>query len=257
MDGIREPVSAENFTLLLSVLVEGEFARVGSAKDILFKTVESFEKELVEQGAFGTYLNILEQDTIAGEILLTFRDSSLESYWKSLSKSPHIWESGTNFVAPVFTSLSGNKSDRYVERDFMLKSSLLSGCKVLNTVNITSRHLMTPTDVAGIESLFNQYGLALDNRKKEIEVQGNGENRQYLRLLIPKNSTLVSSSGAIGTKLTLDASDLRFDMITTNIRTLVGQKSEVRVEYESTPAICQSELVFQPQPGLQKYQILR
>ena len=58
-------------------------------------------------------------------------------------------------------------------------------------------------------------------------------------------------------KTLLDTSDPRFEMITNNIRTLVGEKSEVRVEYESTPTNCQSELVFQPQPGLQKFQILR
>ena len=45
---------------------------------------------------------------------------------------------------------------------------------------------MTPADTSSIESLFNQYGIARGNRVKELEVQGNGENRQYLRLLVPK-----------------------------------------------------------------------
>ena len=68
----------------------------------------------------------------------------------------------------------------------MLKSSTLGNCIITNNIQITSRHLMTPADTSSIESLFNQYGIARGNRVKELEVQGNGENRQYLRLLVPK-----------------------------------------------------------------------
>jgi uncharacterized membrane protein len=49
VEGIREPITANNFSLLLSVLVEGQYARISSAKDILFKVVESLEQELRNQ----------------------------------------------------------------------------------------------------------------------------------------------------------------------------------------------------------------
>jgi hypothetical protein len=49
VEGIREPITADNFSLLLSVLVEGQYARTTSAKDILFKVVERLEETLRNQ----------------------------------------------------------------------------------------------------------------------------------------------------------------------------------------------------------------
>lgn len=78
--GIKESINADNFSLILSVLVESEIGRKSSAKDILFSFIEEFEKKLRETGEYTQYLNILEQNVAAGEILVAHRDPDLDVF---------------------------------------------------------------------------------------------------------------------------------------------------------------------------------
>ena len=71
---IKEPLRADSFSLVLSVLVEGQYGRQSSAKDILFTAIEAIEKRMVEVGAFDTYAKILQDEVAAKQILAAFRD---------------------------------------------------------------------------------------------------------------------------------------------------------------------------------------
>jgi hypothetical protein len=120
---------------------------------------------------------------------------------------------------------------------------------------------MTPNDVEVISSLLYRYAIPTKSHEQELAVQGNSENRHYMRWLIPKGSKLITDS--LNPKLSpleipvLDTSDPRFDMITHNTRTLVGQTSEYTIEYQSTPRSCDGTLEFGTPPGIVNFTVTR
>ena len=58
IDEIGMDVTHENFSLLLSTLVENKFMKVISPKDILFRFSEALEKRLLEKKDFLGYIDV-------------------------------------------------------------------------------------------------------------------------------------------------------------------------------------------------------
>ncbi len=105
--------------------MEAQIGRETTAKDILFDFMTAFEKRLVEVGAYSAYLEIILSEIQKGEVLFAHRDSKSAEFIESyIPNSPYLSaaKEGGNFIYPVFTSLSGNKSDRYMNRVFTFES---------------------------------------------------------------------------------------------------------------------------------------
>ena len=60
--GRSEVFTAENFSSLISLLVEAQIGRETTAKDILFDFIVAFEARLLEVGAYGKYLDIITDE---------------------------------------------------------------------------------------------------------------------------------------------------------------------------------------------------
>lgn len=184
--GIKESITSDNFSLILSVLVESEIGRKSSAKDILFTFIEDFEKKLRETGEYTQYLDILEQNIAAGEILVAHRDPDLDAFVHRFIPDDAYKGREDNFVYPVFTSLSGNKSDRYMHRTFNLTAKTINNCTALNTFNLKSSHSFDTATREKIRRMLFDYGIPTTTHEHELYVQGNGENVEFIRVLLPK-----------------------------------------------------------------------
>lgn len=157
-----------------------------------------------------------------------------------------------NFVYPVFTSLSGNKSDRYVHRSFELKSQPMEGCKVLNSFRMESDHRMSVDDKERVRGLLYDLGIPPEDHERQIFIQGNGDNKQYVRVILPKGSKL---SGKPPIQLTLDDSQPDYTVFSFFMNTVPGDKSAAFFDYESETKDCSKKAVFYAQPGLQHYSV--
>ena len=121
---MSEPFTAENFSALMSTLVELEYGRQNHAKDILFDFVDAFVSKIHETRAYGAVFGTVLDAWKNGQILMASRDQSIDTFLSQFR--PRLpWECDvlsdncpSNWVYPVFTSVSGNKSDRYIERTF-------------------------------------------------------------------------------------------------------------------------------------------
>ncbi len=168
------------------MLVEGQYGRENTAKDILFSTIEAIEKRMVQVGVFNLYAESLEKEVQTGQILVSLRDSSLASFAHSVFGAPPYQGNTSNFVYPVFTSLSGNKSDRYIDRVFRLNTTSASGCTVTNHFEMQSTHTFSVSEREKIRKMLYEYSIDPSTHEHELFVQGNGDNVQYLRVIVPK-----------------------------------------------------------------------
>jgi hypothetical protein len=98
------------------------------------------------------------------------------------------WEKG-DWVYPIFTSISRNKSDRLMERTFEINHT--DRCE--RVLTLRQKHWFDLVEASRIRSLAQELGLS-DKIKTLLPVQGGGDNVQYLRFILPPGTKLLPKS---------------------------------------------------------------
>lgn len=116
LDGVPIAFDSDNFSSLMSVLVESQFKKDKTPKDILFAFVNAFSHKLFTTQNTQKVADIVKDYIQRGEIVAASRDPKIHQFLQTF-EPPLPWETQKkNWIYPVFTSLSGNKSDRYISR---------------------------------------------------------------------------------------------------------------------------------------------
>jgi len=102
------------------------------------------------------------------------------------------FDSTLDFVYPVYTSLSGNKSDRYMKRSYTQKVTQWEQCRYDVDFQIKSTHDMWKRKREAIEALVDEYSLDSANL---LEIQWAARNRQFVRVLFPKQAQIKPQAG--------------------------------------------------------------
>lgn len=186
-DPLEREITSENFSELMSLAVEAKTFKQGTLwtpKQVLFDFMEVFVAELISQWKYFDYAGTLFQDIDNRDIVLwSFNDSHnniLSDFW--VNGSIDYSESLDHFY-PVYTSLSWNKSDRYMQRNYVINvESKSDSCDYDVSFQIRSTHAMTKDRRDDIESFITEYQLDSPNL---FEIQGAARNRQYVRIIIP------------------------------------------------------------------------
>ena len=133
-----------------------------------------------------------------------------------------------------------------MKRDITVTSKPLKDCQVLNAFTLSSTHTYDDATRDGIRAVFDRLGI-LDpaERDRLISIQGAAENRQFIRVLVPKGSKILTTSE---TNVSMDDSDPTYTIFKFYSKTDVGKMSQVRFEYSTKPADCTSKPVFYRQP---------
>lgn len=260
IDSINRDITADNFSTLMSVLVENRINSRESAKDVLFEFVESLERSLSAQGDYSGYFDILTENAKAGEILAYSDNNEVNALFETLFPGEVTKHLEGNFVYPLFTSLSGNKSDRYVRRKFEISGVIQENlpkestgtCFVRNHFTLESDHTMSMDDKEKIRKLLYEFSVPAELHEKQIFIQGNGTNRQYVRILVPKGSKLVGSPPI---QIETDDSNEGYTVFSWYLSTEVGQTSGAFFDYESPLQECSPKPLFFRQPGLANYSV--
>ena len=75
LSGMSVPFTAENFSTLMSTLVESRYGEETSAKDILRRFVDAFARKVHERRAYSEVIDIFERAITDGEILFASRNA--------------------------------------------------------------------------------------------------------------------------------------------------------------------------------------
>ena len=196
---IGRTIDADNFSLVMSTLVESKivgYHQTGtdtftSPKDILFDFIGALVKHLKEKGDYPGYIRTILDHLTGGDILVVSRDQTTQSLLDSLGwREPWRADHG-NWSMPLFTSLSGNKSDRSMDRTFTMESVASGSCRYVDTFTLDSRHTFGLENVIAVKKLLYDFAVPSEKYDEMVRIQGNGPNIQYVRLLAPPNATLL------------------------------------------------------------------
>lgn len=262
MDAYNLTIDSTNFSRVVSTLVE---ARVfpykkldtgntyQSPKEFLFRFMEAFAKQLAEKRDIFGYLKILVDNFQRHEILVASKNTETETFLEQLG-TKEVWqESQGNFIYPIFTSLSANKSDRYMQRTLTIKTKSISGCTVHNTVRLNSDHAITIDEEIKTRKLLHDFGIDDPAEQERLSyIEGNGVNKQYIRFLVPKDSTIDP-----GLDIKAEAGTLNYTIFSTFHRTEPMKSSVLEFSYTTKVPNCIPEVKSYLQPGMRGMEIIK
>lgn len=160
----------------MSTLVEARYGQETSAKDILRKFVDAFVRKIHEKRAYEEVITTVIDAVKNGEILFASRNDRLDAFLTKYKK-PLPWQSPlpevvsgdvsissgsvskSNWAYPLLTSLSGNKSDRYIERSYTAETTMLTSCQYMDKLTFTHRHTYTKDIERQVRSYLTQMGI--------------------------------------------------------------------------------------------------
>jgi hypothetical protein len=265
VSGASFQFSHENFSLLMSLLVEAQYNRENHPKDILFTFGKELLKNINDKKAYRTVFDTLLSEWDKWEVLIASRDDSIDSFlakyrkklpWECKDTSLASAEVKTgicpsNWAYPVWTSVSGNKSDRYIERTYTSELIPLWKCAYENKITLINKNTYTKEDGKNITQIMDMIGIKeKEEREKHLFIQGNGKNKAFVRLYTPLGSTLAYS----GSDITVSNNEFS-TVFSFSIDTLPASTSSKTLRYRVDIQNCETKdtkLHFYKQPGLRK-----
>jgi len=118
------------------------------------------------------------------DIMLYSFHPAEEDFLDALGISGNIDYTQTlDFDYPVYTSLSGNKSDRYMQRLYTKKVQYdATTCRIHTSFTLSQRHTFHAQDKTRIENEVSEFGI---EDPDVLQIQGDAPNKQFIRVLIP------------------------------------------------------------------------
>ena len=250
-DDLWESITSSNFSEIMSLAVESKIFQegtLGTPKQVLFDFMEIFSRELISQWKYFDYLQAFIHDVESRDIMLwSFQEdeNSLLSNFKLNGKINY--DESLDFVYPVFTSLSGNKSDRYMRRSFSHSVSSGEKCSFNVELKIKSTHALTQKSQTNLENIIDRYKLDSPNL---LEIQGASRNRQFVRVILPTDAIIFPSD---------DFEIVQYwsrQWVEFFINTPLRQSSEFRFDYIlENPECVPYDFIFYKQPWIREYDI--
>lgn len=171
----------------MSTLVENQFAREHHPKDILFQFGRALLAKVHEQRAYDTIFDTFESYWNDGEILFASRDRGMDNIiagfrkelpWECTSTLDTTSISGEksmlptcaeNWIYPIFTSVSGNKSDRFITRTYESKTKKIQECTYENVVTLSLSHTYKKSDTQKMISYMDTLDITDKKEREKLE----------------------------------------------------------------------------------------
>ena len=251
---LKQKVNSQNFSTIMSLLVESKLSQKGTTwtpKQILFDFMKEFQDILKQKNISQTQIiKILTQDIQNRDITLYSFNKQERALMKSLSLyNPINYSSSLDFSYPVFTSISWNKSDRYIKHSYTKNITKWTQCSFHTTLTLQNEHTYTKNDKSNLEKLITKYWIKEDINKLHF-IQWNWLSKHYVRVIIPKEAKIINKNVTV-----IDYKD-RWQSVNFYMNTPVWETSTFKLEYYLPNKQCKTySYKFYKQPWIQKYNL--
>lgn len=257
--GSEIPVTADNFSQLMSFLVESKQNKA-QPKTAVFAFSDVFVPQLLESVQRKPEALTLMAEAVSDRRLLAFAfDPAIQEFFEDAGLSgtmymPHV-ASGSgqvvDYFLPAFTTTGGNKSDRYIEQSLTHESRITEGGEVHNAVTLFRRHTWSPEVEEGLRSMVRS-ATGEEISERVMEILGGERNQTYVRYFVPKGARLLAVEGVERNQVKV-LEDLGRTVFGFRMETPKGGEARVKITYALPDRLTAGEvayyLIMQKQPG--------
>lgn len=191
-DQLNETITEENFSLIISTLVESKVFKVWSLwtpKQILFDFANVFTWILKEKKDYYAYLDIILKSIKSRDIVIySFNPEENNLLWKLWLNWKVNYKETMDFAYPVYTSVWWNKSDRYIQLKYKKNIVKNADCSIDTNLDIYRTHLFSKTEEQKVNDLLDHHWVT--DKKDIINIQWKWDNKSYVRVLLPLNAII-------------------------------------------------------------------
>lgn len=192
---IDEKINSSNFSAIMSLLVESKLFkdwRLWTPKQILFDFIEEFKTKLINDWNYLSYFKAFMDNITKRDIMVYSFSPKENDLLKELWLNWEIDYTKTlDFAYPVFTSISWNKSNRYLERKYEKFLTQHSDCSIDTSLKISLTHNMTINDENMINDIIKKY--EIPNYDHNMFIQWRWDNWEFVKVLLPKEAIIRES----------------------------------------------------------------
>lgn len=252
---MKRPLLAEDVDFVLSYIVESKLRGAGKPKEVL----KDLQTALLEK---------FRDPRFALKAVPVFLKAIKEKNLQAWSKNPETQEFfsgvglagrsrfspvGEDYLSVIEISVGGNKSDRYIERNFEHTSYIESDGAIVNKLTVTKKHGFNSETLTAWKEKIAYYGLP-ELSPELISILGGQRNLNLHRVYVPAGSVLVSLEGLAADEVaTRYDAELDKTYFSFPLAVVPGEKREIALVYKlpfSVPVnYGDYRLFIQPQAG--------
>lgn len=238
-----------NVNAILSILVEAKKTITDTpkwtVKELAATIVQSLHQSQKEKQA----LTIFVSHLLSGEIAIGSKHPDIQAAIDDLGIFDQ-WKGQTrDWVYPIFTSISKNKSDRFMERTFDIEHT--NRCD--RTLRLTQKHWFDIIEEARVKKYAAELWV-IENLSTLFFIQGQGDNIQYLRFVLPPGTQFKRSKG--WSNFGVADNNALYTTIHWYYTTRPDTTSLFTLEYTLPEKYCTDETYFYKQPGLRNTRVI-
>lgn len=227
---LSQPLTSNNFTTVVSYIVESKLSGREDPKAILRSFLNSFEKNIFQNIDPGALPPLL-QSVIGSKHLMAYsKNPDVEAFFERHGVSGEMkkLESKEDYLNIVHTSIGGNKSDDYIAEVIGHDTYLELDGSVIDQVSITRAHQWDGKTTQLILDKLTPFGFTkVDN--KVWQIFGRAHNIQFLRIYVPAGSVMeISSDPSVTTQFDPETGKTYFSV---KMRAEIGASNTIKIRY--------------------------
>ncbi len=224
-------LTANNYNLLLSFVIEGKIWGAQDPKHILKVFVPAFKQALLTEENLGKISSKIFRGIQQSHITMWSPDSEIQALFESSGLDGSMYQNSENedYLSVININVGGTKSDKFIHETITHHSNIDQYGKIINELTLTRTHTWTDSVYYQWKSILSSYGF--DSMPDQIiDILGRGRNKSLVRIYVPKDVVLLDSQGT-EVELKYD-SDVKKSYFFTTMEVLPGETSEVKIKYQ-------------------------
>lgn len=251
-DTLGMKITDENFSRVISTLVEAKTSKVWTLwtpKQVLFDFAEQFYTHMKENKDYIPYAKVIFNHLQNRDIMIySFHSDENSLLWKLNLNGELAFHKTLDFAYPVYTSLSGNKSGRYIKTEYKKSVDLIWKCEYKTNLDIIRRHTYNNLEEEKIDVLLDTYNV--ENKFHIKKIQWKSDNSQYMRIYLPKNAEVTLKEWMTVQKF------YRYTLVDFFMTTRLYETTSYNIEYKVQKDNCKGySYTLYKQPWIPEYKM--
>ncbi|MBI2634419.1 DUF4012 domain-containing protein [Candidatus Peregrinibacteria bacterium] len=223
-------LTAENYNLLLSYVIESKMWGAEDPKHILKVFIPAFKNAIMKTEHLSRAGLKLYRALEQKHVMMYSSDDDIQAFFDAMGFSGRVHQTAEkeDYLSVINISFGGTKSDGFVEENISHDTSIAKNGDLIDEITIKRRHLWTDDLYVQWRKTLAAYGITrLDDGI--IDILGRGRNAVVIKIYVPDGSILMESNGA--DVVTKYDSDLKKTYFLTSMEMKYGESGELKIKY--------------------------
>lgn len=203
LEGLSQPITAENQHAILTFLVESKWAGQDSPKEVIKNFIPAVQSKVTSKENLPDFINLILDEVRHKNIIFYSKDSAIQEFFNSRSLDGKVIKQPehTDYLSVISTSIGGNKSDRYLHQKLFHNTYLEPDGSITNELTISREHTFSDLTQQHIVETVLQFGF--ESVPGDImAIIGRGNNKAAIKVYVPKGSEILDTSGLLPDEIT-------------------------------------------------------